>query len=109
VVQGVRGMKQSKFRSQCESVASNLGYELNWFDDVNRANNAFHDDGCLHIVRRGERACFDVSHGQSDSGLEQNRATREILGKLKLPVTDRCLTDEDDDEDECCPHCGRGL
>jgi hypothetical protein len=85
-------MRKSKFRTNCETI---LGYELDWFDDGKRADDAFEDDGSLHIRRRGERACFNVSHDQSDSGSEQNRATREILGKLGIPVTARCLTDRE--------------
>lgn len=77
------------------------------YDEPGSKDDQYHDDGCLHVVRNGVRAAFDVSNCQSDSPAEQNKKTRLVFKILGLPsrlLTDRVLlpevSDEDPDEDE---------
>lgn len=99
------------FRKKCEAAASEVGVNVSFYENE-AGNDQFGDDGYLHITKNGFRACFDVGHGQSLEGSEQNKNTRAVMNHLGMEskISDRVLveeTDEDEDEDDECPHCGR--
>ncbi len=100
--------KQTAFERKCIAVNEKLGLgEILFFPDERRAD-AFEDDGCLHVVKGGMRACFDVA---SDDAAVQNERARAVMTELGMEkkIDDRVLVDEKaDEEDEYCPHYGRG-
>jgi hypothetical protein len=66
----------------------------------------FEDDGALHIVRFGYRACFVVSESQ-DHPKRQNELTRRILNDLGIDIDgDRVFVDEDSEHDDTCGEYG---
>ncbi len=96
--------KKLTFREQCEEVADALSIDVVFFNET-RPSTVFEDDGALHIVRRGVRACFGVEN--DDPQLQNEKASRVLAG-LKIPETKAAFVDEDDERD-CCPHCGEPL
>ncbi len=90
-------MTGKQFRTKCLEVASLLNLEVDFFDENERLNDAFEDDGALHIQHGLLRACFDVSN---DRAWQQNENTEAIMAELNLVVTDRVLVDDDSDNDE---------
>lgn len=87
--------KLSKFQQQCINVSEETGIGVTLYhDERGEKDDAFEDDGTLHIRKRGIRACFNVV---ASSSLEQNDDTREIMGLLRLEVSDSVLADETDD------------
>jgi len=100
---------KNKFERDCAKVAETTGISVNFFGAPKGQKQSFYeDDGSLHLHKRGGWACFDVGNGQSLSGKEQNERTRKIMEALGLPITDRVLVDEtEDEEDDECPCCGR--
>jgi hypothetical protein len=95
----------TKFEKKCREVSEKLDISVMLFQ--NKAPfKPYEDDGNLHIYKRGEHASFDVGGGQNLPGDKQNERTRSIMKELGLAVTDSCLV-EDNDEEEDCPHCGR--
>ncbi len=107
-------MINEKFRKRCLKVAEKLDLAVDFNDDP-RADDTFEDDGTLHVLRGGLRACFDVSNGQTCEADMQNAWTRAVLTALsmKRAITDRVLVDEGcgggDESGEYCPHCGEKL
>jgi hypothetical protein len=98
-------MKRRKtFPQQCQAIAEATGFEVTLIRDVACKPCAFEDDGFLHIVRRGIRAAFWVSH---DDPSVQNENVRDILRRLKIKPTIETLVEEDEQDNDCCPHCGR--
>ena len=91
-----------------ELASKNAGVELSWYDD-DRKDDAFHDDGTLHVLIHKKRACFSL--GQDTPAHKVNRQTKAILESLNMPelYSDRTTTDVNSDEGEHCPHCGRFL
>lgn len=79
-----------------------------WFID-DSGDDVFEDDGTLHVIRHGIRACFDVGAGQSLSGYEQNQNTIKVIEHLGITSYNnkRVFVEETNEEDEVCPHCGR--
>ena len=69
------------FEKKCKAVADDIGIEVTFYPDNDRAN-AYEDDGALHVVRCGQRACFGV--GIADDPVEQTKNTRLVLTALKL-------------------------
>lgn len=102
--------KITAFQRKCEKVAADIGIGV-CFDAEEQRREAFEDDGTLHIARQGIRAMFDVSHGQSLEGKEQNEYTRKICAAMKIEVAENMLAEEGDEEESghegACPHCGR--
>ena len=100
---------QGDFLKACEGAPLFTG---DWYID-DRDDDAFEDDGCLHIIRKGIRACFDVGDCQLLKPREQNENAQEVLDYLKLDDFDHKRVfieepeEEDDEEDEICPHCGQ--
>ena len=99
------------FEKRCRKVAEDMDIGIDFYDDDSKAG-AHEDDGTLHVVWRGKRACFDVSNCQDDAPSVQNGKTRQVLKSLGLEkwIGEDVLVDEDDEDDEeqGCPHCGRG-
>jgi hypothetical protein len=96
-------------RKNCEAVAGKLGLGVEFYEDGPRPADCLQDDGTLHVSNAaGFRACFDVSHGQSSDGKEQNECTRAVLTALGMEkkITDRVLVEEEE-KDAYCPHCCR--
>ncbi len=93
------------FRKLCEKIAEETGLEIDFYKEKGRKKDAFHDDGTLHVISRGVRACFWV--GQDDN-TRANERTRAVLKMLDIEPNDRTLLDETEDDD-CCPHCGHEL
>lgn len=100
-------MTSEDFKTTCTEVAQRLDLgEVLFFEESERSNDAFHDDGTLHVQHGFLRACFDVSNGQDLSGWQQNENTEAVMNALGLAVTSRVLVDDsgegdaDDDEDE---------
>lgn len=101
----------SKFEKLCREVSEKTDIEVIFFDDEH-ASDAHEDDGNLHVTRRGLMACFDVGGGQELSASRQNDRTRTVLRGLGMEsaINEHTLVDEtedDEDDDEYCPHCGR--
>ena len=104
---------KTKFEKLCEEVSDKTGVELFDVCETGRVKlDAFEDDECLHIDKRGLHACFSVGGGNY-SPRQQNERTRAVLTALGLQklITDRVLVEEpvecDDDNDG--PHCGHSL
>jgi len=98
------------FKAKCERVAELTDVDLVLYEDSGAGvDDAFEDDGNLHIHKGGARACFDVGGGQELSGERQNERTRAVLTALGMTkeITGRVLADEDDGDSDECPHCGR--
>lgn len=94
----------TKFEKQCNEVADlfDLG-EVLFFPDKGRKHEVFEDDGTLHVVRRGQRACFDVSNGQNASARRQNEVTRKVLAALEIelsPKEEIYVFQKEDDQEE---------
>jgi hypothetical protein len=103
---------KTRWQKKCEDAARIADVEVCFYEEVPPISKAsqFEDDGYLHIEKpREDRACFDVGVGQSLDGKEQNRRTRIVMEALGLTskISDRVLVEEDDEEEDCCPHCGR--
>lgn len=102
---------QSKFRQKCERVADKVGIEV-YFDSDKREDDAFEDDGCLHIRRHQLRAMFGI--GEDTPGEKANEMVREIMEAVGLKrkigkrvlVEEECETCNGDGETECSC-CGR--
>lgn len=108
-------MKTSKtkprFQLQCEAVSEKTGINVMFLDD-NQNSEPCEDDGNLHIIKHGLRACFDVGREQCASGKEQNERTRKVMTELGMEkqITDMVLVDEQEDcDDDECPCCGSPL
>jgi len=104
--------KLTAFQKRCIFVADFCYLPEPSFYEDRRKSEAHHDDGTLHVIWRGQRACFDVSNCQDDPEHVVNEKTRKVLIGIGLEkfIGDRVLVEEDDDEDDrgdCCPHCGR--
>ena len=95
----------TKFEKQCIEVNEKLGLgEIMFFPEPGRKPEVFEDDGTLHVVRRGQRACFDVSNGQDYSARKQNGVTRKVLDALGITLTPKqersvFLKDEPDQDE----------
>ena len=102
--------KTNSFRLKCDKVFKDLDMEPLYFEGEDRADDQFEDDGVLHVIRGGLRACFDVRRGQSLSAVAQNTNTAVVMNALGLKkhIDPRVMLDEDEDSD-CCPRCGRAL
>lgn len=90
----------TKFEMQCLQTTIDHELAVNFWPDESKASE-YHDDGALHVVRRGVRAAFRLGTDDT-SNREMNRLTRAILSDLKIPVTDRVLVEESGDEDDAC-------
>ena len=98
------------FEKKCLKIGDDLGIGVTFFSGEAYTDGiTFHDDGTLHVVRVGVRACFDVSNSQSLSPKEQNDTTRKVMRALNLKVTDTCLVEDDEVSGNVCPHCGGSL
>jgi hypothetical protein len=101
------------FRLLCEQAGALID-DTPMFCEGENGTDVFEDDGYLHVRRRGTRAVFNVSKGQTLNGEEQNKRTvivMEALG-MKSKIDERVLVDEEPDEEEnegFCPACGREL
>jgi len=105
---------KTKFEIQCEGVAEKHGVDVIFFDDI-RKMSALEDDGNLHVIKRGLRACFGI--GQDEKISIYNEKTEGILtdlgmGKFIGPnvlLEDECPhgCDEQGCRGECgCQECG---
>lgn len=102
---------KTKFEKQCDEASEKTGVSvfIGWRDDE-MAADAYEDDECLHIHKRGVHACFSVG-GDNYSGKQQNERSRAVLTALGLQklITDRVLVDETEECEDECPHCGHAL
>jgi predicted GNAT superfamily acetyltransferase len=98
---------RKEFVEECREIAVKLDVELTFYDEEKGrgASRSFEDDGFLHVVFRGKRACFTVN--VNDDPVRQNDLTREILKGLGRAdeIGDNTLVDETDDD--VCGECGR--
>jgi len=110
-------MTEKTFRKRCNLAFSLIGAEPLYFNDGDsREDDAFEDDGSLHVRRNGLRACFDVSNGQSLDAAKQNAMTRLVMEALGLAKRDQPLPgrvavevpeEKEYGDEDCCPHCGK--
>ena len=92
---------QNKFRRKCEAAAAKadrdaVGFSVDVdFDADVREDDAFEDDGCLHVRRYGLRAMFSI--GQDTRGEDANAAIRTILSEvgMKRKIGKRTLVTEE--------------
>lgn len=100
----------TKFETECRKVSEATGIEVTFHPDKEKSDPV-QDDGTLHITKRGLRACFDVGLGQGATGKYQNERTRAILSALKMEdcINDHVLVDEEDEDENVCPHCGEPI
>lgn len=101
--------KKDEFKQKCQRISDQLGLADPEFYEDSDQQDPFYDDGTLHVVKYGVRACFHLD--EDTEGSLQNERTRIILGALnmKRKINDRVLVDDDlNAEEEYCPHCGRG-
>lgn len=99
----------TKFEKQCTAVSEKLDISCYFpWEDSDMKLDAYEDDECLHIHKRGVHVCFGVG-GDDYTGKQQNERTRAVLEALKLSrlMNQRVWVDESCEEDESCPHCGR--
>lgn len=96
------------FEKKCREAAERLGLGEPLFLADERQAAAYEDDGALHIVRRGLRAVFNVDN---DDGRVQNKRTREVLEAMGMErlIGPSTLVDEEEEDGDCCPHCGGEL
>lgn len=112
--------KQSKFIAKCFRVierewADHAASLMIFQDEIKpcKGYSAHHDDGFLHVTHNpsGIRASFDVQFCQTLKASITNDNTMRILEALGLKdsVDGFILLDpdEDEDDDEYCPCCGR--
>lgn len=88
------------FKTLCEQTAEVVGIEVTFYDEDEALNDAFEDDGTLHVQNGLLRACFDVSNSQNDRPSVQNEKTEEVLRLLGLEPSSRTLVKDEEDEDE---------
>lgn len=100
----------TKFEKDCRVIAERHGLDEPLFWPVEgKTAEPFEDDGNLHVEKQGTHAAFGI--GQDISGAEYNRLARLVMTDLGMAkkINDRVLVEEEDDEDdERCPCCGRG-
>lgn len=110
---------QAKFRRKCERASEKvedavdgISADVDFDTDSREGDDAFEDDGCLHIRRHGLHAMFSI--GQDTPGAKANAATRIIMeavgmkrkiGKRVL-VTEECETCDGSGYTNCetCSH-----
>ena len=101
------------WKKKCQRAADLVDISVVFYDENEAGmDDAYEDDGNLHVIRLSTRACFDVGNGQALSGVDQNINTKRVMAEIGLgkSVTDRVLVEEEgpeDDEPGHCPHCGR--
>lgn len=107
---------QAKFRRKCEKAAEKadsdaVGFSVDVdFDSDSRSDDAYEDDGCLHVRRFGLRAMFSI--GQDTPGVKANAATRTIMAAvgMKRKIGKRVLVQEEceacEGEGEVTGSCG---
>lgn len=90
---------QIRFRRQCERASETTGVTV-WFDQDRREDDAFEDDGCLHVRRFQLHAYFGI--GQDAPGQQANEWTRTIMSTvgLKRKIGKRVLVEEECEECE---------
>jgi hypothetical protein len=101
----------TKFERSARRVAKELGYEgddFHFADNTRKNDDAYEDDGTLHIEKRGEWCYFHI--GQDYPARVWNEKVTEILTAMGLAkmIGPRCLQEPDEEDDEC-PHCGGRL
>ncbi len=97
------------FKKKCEKVSEDLDIPVVFYDDP-RKTAAFEDDGYLHLVKNGVRACFDVANAQTYTAYQQNANTKAVLDALNFKEYTLQIVfvdDKEDEEEDCCPECGR--
>lgn len=103
----------TQFEKLCREAVERLGLDdVIFFSAAGEKPDVVEDDGTLHVTRRGQRACFDVSNNQNDSARVQNKKTLSVLKALDIKLTDKQLLrvlvkdTQDDGERDCCERCG---
>lgn len=101
--------RKTQFQSLCQEVSDKTRISVSFIREKSGKTNVHEDDGTLHVTKGSIRACFDVGEGQRLSGKEQNARAKELLKALNMEsyATKAAFTDEYEEEDNVCPHCGR--
>lgn len=105
----------NKFERDCYAASNALDISVYFpWRDENKATKVYEDDGCLHIHKSGSHACFGID--QDKPLREQNERITKVLVALKLEKwlkvphilasEDECQQEEDE-ENDVCPNCGR--
>lgn len=99
--------KLTAFEKRCQEVADKMDVEVTFYRDKEPFQDPFEDDGNLHVISRGSRAAFSI--GQDTPAAIHNEKTRAILTALGMEkkIGERVLVDETEEDDDCCPECGR--
>jgi len=111
IMETTKPIKKSKFEIECEQVSAKTGISFYspWNDDDMKLD-AYEDDECLHIHKRGTHACFGVGGNGICAG-KQNKNTRAVLEALGLSkmIGERVLIENEEEDDEWgdyCHECG---
>ncbi len=100
--------KIERFKKKCNDISADTGINVGFYTDA-REKAAFEDDGVLHIVRHGCRACFDVDTGQSSPPSLVNDNIEAVCKALKIKANPLWFCEEEEEKDDTCPHCGRSF
>lgn len=110
-----RVTKQNRFRNKAVAVSRKVLDEQDvGFYVEKRPDDAFEDDGTLHVIKYGIRAVFSI--GQDTPGRESNEKTRAILAALGMKrkigkntlVAEECETCDGSGYVECSEHGEHG-
>lgn len=93
-----RVMQQNHFRNKALAVAEKVcgdSNPLTW--EEKKPDDAYEDDGVLHVTKHGLHVVFGVSDGESLPGTEVNERIRTILSQLgmKKRIGARTLVEEE--------------
>lgn len=83
---------------KCEKVSDQILDDEPLFFTIDEADDAFEDDGCLHVTKHGLRAVFGI--GEDTPGKSANEKIRAILTALgmKRKISKRSLVEEECEE-----------
>lgn len=108
----IQNKEDPKFVKDCWACESETDVSLSWRDrDGRHETSAGEDDGALIVRKRGIRVVFTI--GQDRPLREQNERIQKVLKFLKMEkFLEKCLhsdesIEEEEAEDDECPHCGR--
>lgn len=94
-----RVIRQNTFRNKAVSAATKVlgdDHPMTWAED--KPDDAYEDDGALHVTRHGLHVVFGF--GQDTPGVEANEKIRSILSMLgmKRRIGARTLVEEECEE-----------
>ena len=90
---------QSRFRNKANAISNKVlddDLVMDWTED--KPDNAYEDDGCLHVTKHGLHVVFGF--GQDTPGREANEKIRAILSALgmKRRIGEQTLVGEECEE-----------